>query len=211
MPDILTRRQREVLDVILKYISENGVPPTLSEIRDAMGISSLRGVTDHLDALERKGWLERTGTKGAARCWRVTTEEAPEPEQLAPFASLPLVGTIAAGIPITAIEHVEEHVAVPLALTGNATECFILRVMGDSMIGDAICDGDLAILRAQSTARSGDIIAALIDDEATLKHYVKIGMRIELHSSNPIYAPIPIQHENTRILGKLVGLMRPYS
>lgn len=210
MPEPLTKRQRQVLDVVLKHIGLNGVPPTLNEIKEAMGISSLRGVTDHLDVLERKGWLQRTGAKGAARCWKVTGEEEMVSAPPASFVTLPVVGTIAAGVPITAIEDVEEHLAVPLALADNTSECFILRVKGDSMTGDAICDGDLAILRAQSTARSGDIVAALIEDEATLKHFVKIGTRVELHASNPVYPPIPIQTENARILGKLVGLMRPY-
>lgn len=210
MPDPLSKHQRAVLDVILKYIGENGVPPTLNEIREGMGFNSLKSVQDHLDTLERKGWLQRTGVKGAARCWKVLEEECVG-KPLAPFATLPLLGTIAAGVPISANEHVEEHIAVPQALVGNADECFILRVKGDSMTGDAICDGDLAILRSQVTARSGDIVAALIEDETTLKHYVKIGAKVELHASNPDYPPIPFQSERCAIMGKLIGLMRPYT
>jgi repressor LexA len=212
MPEPLTDRQQEVLNIVRRAIERNAVPPTLQEIKECLGISSLRGVTDHLDALERKGWLCRTGAKGTARCWRVTVEEVcEETEYIAPSVTVPIVGSIAAGVPISAIEHIEEHVAVPLDLVGKSTDCFILRIKGDSMIGDGILDGDLAILCSQSTARSGDIVAAVLDDEATLKHYVKIGTRIELHASNPVYDPIPVTQENARIVGKLVGLLRNYS
>jgi repressor LexA len=214
MPEPLTERQQEVLNIVRRAIEQNGVPPSLQEIKDCLGINSLRGVTDHLDALERKGWLCRTGAKGTARCWRLMVDEeeiVDAAEFVAPSVTLPLVGTIAAGVPISAIEHVEDHLAVPLDMVGKSTECFILRVKGDSMIGDGILDGDLAILQSQSTARSGDIVAAVLDEEATLKHFVKIGMRVELHPSNPAYDPIPFTQDNSRIVGKLVGLLRNYS
>jgi repressor LexA len=211
MPEPLTDRQREVFEFVRGEICASGVPPTLQEIGIAMGIKSLRGVTDHLDALERKGWLERTGAKGTARCWRVLCDEPASPgEPDAPSVALPLVGAIAAGVPITAIEHIEEYVAVPQDFVRGSSECFILRVQGDSMIGDSICEGDLVVIRQQSTARSGDIVAVQLEEEATLKHYVKIGARIELHSSNPRYDPIPVTQENSQILGKLVGLIRRY-
>ena len=214
MAEDLTRRQREVLEIVRNGIEENGFPPTLHEIGRQLGLSSIGAVTDHLDALVRKGALRKGGAKGTARSWQLVEEEREDAfdagERSAPFVTVPLVGSIAAGVPITALQHVEEQIPVPLALTGSSSECFILRVKGDSMVGDAICDGDLAILKAQSTARSGDIVAALIDEEATLKHYVKIGGKVELHASNPAYAPIPIQTEQSKILGKLVGLMRRF-
>jgi repressor LexA len=210
MPEPLTDRQREVLNVVCEAIQQNGVPPSLNEIRDALGINSLRGVTDHLDVLERKGWLRRAGSKGSARNWQVIGMEDSRPDPVAQAIALPLYGEIAAGIPIDGQRQVEDHIPVPPELVGNGGECFIFRVKGDSMIGDAICDGDLAVLQSLTTARSGDIVAVMVDGEATLKHYVKIGSRIELHSSNPIYDPIPVTHENSQIVGKLVGLMRRY-
>ena len=203
----LTDRQQQVLEIIRDAIRLNGVPPTLSEIGSLLKITSLRGVTDHLEALERKGWLIRTGSKGSARCWKIVGEEESS-ETPAPFLTVPIVGSIAAGALDPFEAHVEDRLAVPTDLVGNVENLFILRVRGESMIGDSICDGDLAILHKQATARSGDIIAAYIDHEATLKHYVKIGSKIELHASNPDYPPIPFAHETAQIMGKLLGLMR---
>ncbi len=209
MPEPLTKRQQQVLDIVRDHIREEGVPASIHEIRDALHVSSVGAVTDHLLALERKGYLQR-GAKGSARSWRLVQQDT-ELEADASFLSVPVMGAIAAGVPITVEGHVEERMAVPPALVGAATECFILRVKGDSMTGDSICDGDFAILKAQQDAKMGDIVAVYLDGEATLKHYVKLGRRVELHSSNPDYAPIPVDMEQSHILGKLVGLMRPYS
>ena len=204
----LTARQREVLDVLREYAARKGYPPSIRELGKALGISSLRGVTIHLDALSRKGFIERESTSRSIRL--LTAPDASSNRGL-----VPLLGSIAAGVPLLAVENVESYVPVPAEMAANATELFALRVKGDSMIGDAILDGDTIIVRSQPSAENGEIVAALIGDEATVKRLDRSSRPARLLPSNPDYEPIVLSltqdgREDVRILGKVMGLVRSY-
>lgn len=233
-----TRRQLEVLCVIRRQIEITGYPPTIRELGDHLGIKSTNGVNDHLKALEGKGLIERTSAKSRALTvtdlgHEITAEYFPEQRQSTgdieklvahPAAALdtqhsvveiPLLGKIAAGQPIDAIEHVEEMLAVDASFLGrHAPEsCFALRVEGESMIEDGILDGDVIFIRKQQTAQRGQTVAVLIDGTATLKHYFKEQDHIRLEPANHTMAPIIVDHTNASevaILGRLVGLYRHY-
>lgn len=205
----LTPRQEEILRFIRTYVSENGYPPSIREIGKQFNIGSLRGVTVHLDALARKGQIERQQTP---RSIKVT---APNPAAALADAfamvRLPMLGTIAAGEPIFADTHVEDHVSLPADMVKNPDTSFVLRVQGDSMIGDGIHDHDLVIIQQQSTAAQNELIAARINDEATVKrfHRNRDGS-ILLMPSNPAYEPIPFNPEEGAIVGRVIGLLRRY-
>ncbi|HLI47530.1 MAG TPA: transcriptional repressor LexA [Chthonomonas sp.] len=201
----LTEKQQQILDFIVKYIEEKGYPPSIREIGNAFNISSLRGVTVHLDALQRKGKITRLST---SRSITVVGHTGPASRHRE-FPLVPLVGTIAAGQPITATQNVEGYVPVPpnLRASGNL---FALRVRGDSMVDAHILDGDIVIVKEQSTANNGDIVAVLLGDEATVKQIQFTPQGAKLIAANPAYPPIPIQREDSRIMGKVVGLIRNY-
>lgn len=196
----LTEKQQRILEFVASAMEREGRPPTVREIAAAFGIKSPKGVSDHLAALERKGYLERSRT---SRGLRLT-----EGPFHAEFRPLPLVGTIAAGVPITAEENVTDWVAVPEWVVGKGEKAFLLTVRGDSMIGDLIGDGDLAVIRQQPSADSGDLVAVRLGDEATLKRLHREGKTAELRASNPAYAPIPLEGEDVQILGKVIGILR---
>lgn len=201
----LTKRQEAILQFILDYIQEIAYPPSIREIGDHFNIGSLRGVTVHLDALKRKGYIERSNKPRSIRVVHPAYQRGQQVKML------PLVGQIAAGEPILATEHVEDLLPVPSAMVKNITGAYILRVRGDSMSGEGINPRDLVIVKPQETANHGDIVAIMIDDEATVKriHYVPGGIR--LMPSNPSYEPIELSEEdNPKILGKVVGLLRDY-
>jgi repressor LexA len=201
----LTTRQEAILHFVLDYIQEEGYPPSIREIGDKFKIGSLRGVTVHLDALEKKGYIARNNTPRSIKI----THPAYQPTQR--VSMLPLVGTIAAGAPILAEEHVEDLIAVPSEMVRNIAGAYLLRVRGDSMSGEGINPRDLVVVRPQETANHGDLVAVLLGEEATVKriHYDKGGIR--LMASNPAYDPIEVTPEdNPRILGRIVGLMRDY-
>ena len=199
----LTARQREVLEAITSYVAQRGYPPSIRELRSSLGISSLRGVTIHLDALERKGWIER---ERRSRSIRVLAPVAPEARRAVP--SVPLLGRIAAGLPLLAVENVESYLPVPPEMLSPSAECFALRVKGDSMLGDHILDGDVIVVRVQPTAEHGEVVAALLGDEATVKRLDLSSAQPRLLPSNPDYPPIEPPPDEFRILGKVVGLMR---
>ncbi len=201
----LTARQREVLDCIRMYQAEKGYPPSIRELGKMLNISSLRGVTIHLDALERKGWIEREST---SRSIRVLAPQQPEVSQQG--AAVPLLGAISAGVPLLAVENVDSYVTVPKEMSASGSELFALKVRGDSMIGDHIMDGDVIIVRSQNSADTDDIVAALIGDEATVKRLDLRANPPRLLPSNPNYEPIELAGEDARILGKVVGLMRTF-
>lgn len=212
----LTQRQRQVLEAIREYAERKGYPPSIRELGKALGISSLRGVTVHLDALARKGYIEREST---SRSIRLLTADAAYasggflPRSDGPVGaavSVPLLGAIAAGAPLLAVENVEGYVPVPAEMAAGAKELFALRVKGDSMIGDGIRDGDMIVVRSQPSAENGEIVAALIGDEATVKRLDKSSRPARLLAANPNYEPIPLAREDVRILGKVVGLVRSY-
>lgn len=199
----LTARQREVLDAIREYQAKRGYPPSIRELGKLLGISSLRGVTIHLDAIERKGYIERESTSRSIRMLDGSGSAGVQ-------VSVPLLGSIAAGLPLLAVENVESYVPVSADLARNAKDLFALRVRGDSMIGDAILDGDTIIVRSQQSADNGDIVAALIGDEATVKRLDSASKPAKLLPSNPDYQPIELNQEDARILGKVIGLVRSY-
>lgn len=203
----LTDKQERILSMIVDYVEEKGYPPSIREIGNAFNISSLRGVTVHLDALERKGYIKRMSTSRSITV--IGRTGATAPSRKASF--VPLVGTIAAGIPITATENVEELVPVPAEMVRNVEGAFALRVKGDSMIGEHIMPGDLVVIRPQASAENGDLVAVLLGDEATVKRIQFDNGQVRLIAANPAYDPIEVRREDSRIMGRVIGLVRNYS
>ena len=207
----LTRRQRLVLETISDIVAARGYPPSMREIGDAVGLTSSSSVAHQLQTLERKGFLRRDPKR--PRAMEVVMPEAdgtpappPAPaETVASSVSVPLVGRIAAGLPITAEEQVEDVFTLPERLVGGG-DLFLLQVVGDSMIDAAICDGDWVVVRSQSTAEKGEIVAAMIDGEATVKTFVQRDDHVWLMPHNPAFAPILGDH--AEILGKVVAVLR---
>ncbi len=200
----LTARQKAVLRGIHEITSKSGYPPTVREIGAFLGLSSSCTVQRHLDALERKGYIKRNRTKARS----VEIVQSYDPVMVRrPTVALPLVGTVAAGLPILATENVEDVVSMPADLVGEG-EHFMLRVRGESMIGAGLFDGDLVVVRKQDTGRSGDIVVALVDgEEATIKRFFKENGRIRLQPENPTMQPIITKKVN--VLGKVVlGIRR---
>ena len=202
----LTDKQERILAFILEYIDEAGYPPSIREIGNHFSISSLRGVTVHLDALERKGHIKRANTARAITVIGKTGSTAPSRN----VAFVPLVGTIAAGFPITAVQNIEANVPVPQEMIHNVTGAFALQVKGDSMIGAHIMPKDLVVIKPQVSADHGDLVAVRLGDEATVKHLEVVGNRYRLIASNPDYEPIEILRDDSEIIGKVIGLIRNY-
>lgn len=201
--DGLTPRQRKILEFITTTTAKRGYPPSVREIGDAVGLSSSSSVAHQLGQLVTKGYINRDATRARAIDLR-----APEPEFHAPTDNsrmVPLVGQIAAGGPILAEQAVEEIFPLPASLVGQGT-LFMLRVKGDSMVDAAICDGDLVVIRQQQTCDNGDIVAALIDDEATVKTFKQRDGHVWLMPHNPAYEPI--LGDNAIIMGKVVSVLR---
>lgn len=184
-----------MLDFIRQYIAEHGFAPSVREIARAIDIKSTRAVQYHLDILVRDGLLERRGRH--ARTLR--TAQRPD--------ALPLVGRIAAGVPLLAVENVESQFTLE-----RFHDCFLLRVQGESMTGAGIMDGDLVVVRQQVTAENGEIVAALIDNEATVKRLDRDGESIVLRPENPQFKPITVDPARVEfsIIGVVVGLLRNY-
>lgn len=206
----LTARQRKILDFIATTTSERGYPPSVREIGDAVGLSSSSSVQHQLGQLVTKGFINRDATRARALDVR-QPETVGIPEHLAagdlsPAAQyVPLVGQIAAGGPILAEQAVEEVFPLPKSLVGEG-ELFMLKVKGDSMIDAAICDGDFVVIRRQQSCDNGDIVAALLDDEATVKTFKKRDGHVWLMPHNPAYEPI--LGDNAQIMGKVVSVLR---
>jgi len=222
----LTDRQLEVLRFIVQQIEDNGYPPTIREIGEALDIRSTNGVNDHLKALERKGYLTRDPVKSRAL---IPTEAARGalngggskgakviqfPVATRPgsrMVEVPILGRVAAGQPILAQERVEDTVQVDSFLLGTNKKVYGLKVQGDSMIGDGILPGDYVFVKKQLNADDGEIVVAMIDDEATVKRMYREGKRIRFQPSNPRMAPIYVAEEDfrsTMILGVVVGVYR---
>ena len=212
----LTDRQQEVFNFIVGYIEEKGYPPTIREMQEGIGVGSLRGVTIHLDALHKKGFIERFSGKNGpprqARGIRILARLTPRAgDEDNGVLRLPLLGTIAAGLPLLATQNIEDFIPVPLPILRGARDGFLLRVQGESMTGAHILPGDLVIIQPQETAENGDIVAARIGEEATVKRFWRHGNRIELQAQNPNYAPIPLRKsDNAALIGKVIGLLRGY-
>jgi repressor LexA len=204
----MTDRQREVLDFIRAFGERHGVPPTVREIGEKFGFTA-RAAFDHLRALERKGMLERRVTgKRASRTLILPSHKGARRGEP---AGIPVVGRIAAGAPITAVENHEDTLPLrPEWLGTGGQDVFALRVRGDSMIGAHIVDGDLVLVRKQETAGSGEIVAAMLDGEATVKRFGREGGTVVLRPEHPTMKPIVVEpgRGDFRILGKVVGIVR---
>jgi repressor LexA len=202
----LTDKQERILNFIVEYVEDKGYPPSIREIGTAFEISSLRGVTVHLDALERKGYIKRANTSRSITV--IGRTGATSPKRNVTF--LPLVGTIAAGMPITATENIESMVPVPQEMVSTVQGAFVLRVKGDSMVDAHITDGDFVVIKPQQTAQNGDLVAAMLEDEATVKTFEQSGSSTRLLPANPNYEPIDFSREGSRVIGRVIGLIRNY-
>ena len=200
----LTPRQLKILSVIKTAVEDQGYPPSMREIGQAAGLSSTASVTYQLQILEEKGWIRRDASRG--RAIEITLpgqdgEAAPQDKT----RLIPLVGRIAAGNPILAEQEVEEVLPLPESIVGKG-DLFLLQVKGDSMIDLAICDGDFVVIRSQKDAQKGEIVAAMIDGEATVKTWSKKDGHFWLLPANDDYTPIPA--DNAQILGKVTAVLR---
>lgn len=208
----LTQRQEQTLDFIRASIRERGYPPTLREIGEHMGIRSTNGVNDHLRALERKGYLRREDMKSRAlRLVDEPEEEVTDTSSSENMVTIPIVGRVAAGAPILADENVVDTVHVDRMMVKGGRDLFGLRVQGDSMIEAGILSGDYIFVRKQGTAERGDIVVALIGDEATVKYYYPERDYVRFQPANAAMAPILVRatdFKSTMLLGKVVGLYR---
>jgi repressor LexA len=227
---MLTRKQHELLMFIHERIKETGVSPSFDEMKEALDLASKSGIHRLITALEERGFLRRLPHRARAlEVVRLPEEAAPGARGRAPFKpqlvettrpaatpvpaneirELSLLGRIAAGTPIDAIQHERDRVQVPEALLGSG-EHFVLEVQGDSMINAGILDGDQVIIRRSNTANSGEIVVALVGEEATLKRLRKRGASIALEAANPAYETRIFGPDQVQVQGKLVGLIRRY-
>lgn len=207
-PVTLYKRQKQILDYISQYIQKNGCSPTLQEIADAMGLSSLATVHEHLQTLERKSVIKRF--EGAVRGIEIIDETI---SAALHGIELPLVGYIAAGKPIDAIENPTETITVSPDLVSRVKRCYVLQVKGDSMIKEGIFDGDYVVIQHQDTAENGDIVVALLDGSfATLKtFYREKDGKIRLQPANDEMDPIIVEANTVQIQGKVTGVIRKYT
>jgi repressor LexA len=234
---MLTRKQIELLDFIRIRIEAEGVPPSFDEMKEALGLKSKSGIHRLITALEERGFIRRMAHRARALDIVKLPEAMEKPgyvpqgftpkviegdrPQSRPAAALrvetvdaveiPLMGRIAAGVPIEAISHISRHVAVPGALMSGRGQHYALEVKGDSMIEAGINDGDIVVIREQTTAENGDIVVALVEDsEATLKRFRRRGSMIALEAANPAYETRVFPDHMVKVQGRLVGLIRSY-
>jgi len=205
----LSEKQHAILEFIARSVSGRGYPPSMREIGDAVGLASLSSVSYQLDQLELAGYLRRDPNRPRAMEVLIEVPTAERAAETAPSlgdaAMVPLVGRIAAGIPITAEQMVEEVVPLPRQLVGKG-ELFMLKVVGESMIDAAICDGDFVVVRRQQTAENGEIVAAMLDGEATVKVFRQRDGHTWLLPRNSAFEPI--LGDEAEILGKVVSVLR---
>ena len=237
---MLTRKQLELLDFIRQRVEADGVPPSFDEMKDALDLKSKSGIHRLITALEERGFIrrlahraraleilklpeamEKPGFKPPSFKPKVIDGDKPAPAPRRPAAAMdiepvdamdiPMMGRIAAGVPIEAISHVSHHVAVPGSLLSGRGSHYALEVKGDSMIEAGINDGDIVVIREQQTADNGDIVVALVEDaEATLKRFRRRGSMIALEAANPAYETRVFPDHMIKVQGKLVGLIRSY-
>jgi len=198
----LTARQKEIYDFLLKTIREKGYAPSIPEIGRRFKIASTNGVSDHLKALEKKGYIRRVGKRAFDV---LSTLGKPV---LTAVRDIPVVGRVPAGKPFLSEENIEGLLTVPSDM--GTGKLFALQVKGDSMIGAGILDGDRVIVKQQGTAENGEIVCARIEGEATLKRFYKKDGAVTLKAENEKYAPITVSQGEFRVLGKVVGLMRKF-
>jgi repressor LexA len=207
----LTERQTEILKLLASFIATNGYPPSVREIGTALGLSSASTVHSHLGALEAKGYIRREGSGARAIVILKNADgsplsaEAPDLTRPPQIITLPMLGQVAAGEPIYADGTIEETVPMPSQIIGD-TGSFMLTIRGDSMIEAGILDGDYVVVREQPSANNGDIVVALLEDEATVKTFYREPDRIRLQPENPAMAPI--YATDVQILGKVIALLR---
>jgi repressor LexA len=234
---MLTKKQIQLLEFIQTRMARDGVPPSFDEMKDALDLRSKSGVHRLVTALEERGFIrrlphraraleilrlpdalaERVAATSKAKT-AIPTPANDTPSRTATLAvsevmaiELPVMGRIAAGVPIEAISEVSHHIAVPGSMLGNRDRHYALEVKGDSMIDVGINDGDVVVIREQDSADNGDIIVALVEGhEATLKRYRRRGKMIALEAANPAYETRVLPEENVRVQGRLVGLIRSY-
>ncbi len=232
---MLTRKQLELLDFIKTRVDIDGVPPSFDEMKDALDLKSKSGIHRLITALEERGFIRRLAHRARAleivklpdamekpgftpRLVQGSKPAAPPPRpaaalpiDIAHAMEIPMMGRIAAGVPIEAIAHVSHHVTVPNALMSGRGSHYALEVKGDSMIEAGINDGDIVIIREQLDAENGDIVVALVEDaEATLKRFRRRGGMIALEAANPAYETRVFPGHMVKVQGKLVGLIRSY-
>ncbi|MFN3273692.1 MAG: transcriptional repressor LexA [Paracoccus sp. (in: a-proteobacteria)] len=238
---MLTRKQIQLLEFIQKRMARDGVPPSFDEMKDALDLRSKSGIHRLVTALEERGFIRRlphraraleivrlpdaltqrdsSERKPASEGFTprvLTNTRAPRPRGAmsvvdSPAVELPLMGRIAAGVPIEAISEASHHIAVPGTMLTGREHHYALEVTGDSMIEAGINDGDVVVIREQDTAENGDIVVALVDNqEATLKRYRRRGAMIALEAANPNYETRILPEDRVRIQGRLVGLIRSY-
>lgn len=194
----LTRRQEQVLEFIRESVRRDGYPPTVREICRALGLSSPSTVHAHLANLERRGLIKRDATKPRA----LDLAQGHKPAR-----PLPLVGRVAAGAPILAEENIEEMIDVPAFLRRDDGD-FLLRVHGDSMVEAGIFDEDYIVVHPSERADNGEIVVALVGDEATTKRFFAEGSKVRLQPENRLYEPIVVDADAVRLVGKVVGVLR---
>jgi repressor LexA len=232
---MLTKKQLDLLEFIHKRVQRDGVPPSFDEMREALDLRSKSGIHRLITALEERGFIRRLAHRaraleivrlpealgGAATGFAPRVIEgdrptAPQPANARPVetaaaVTLPVMGRIAAGVPIEAIAHASHTVAVPGDMIAGRGSHYALEVKGDSMIGAGINDGDVVIIRETAVADNGDIVVALIEDqEATLKRFFRRGNAIALEAANPAYETRVLPEDKVRVQGRLVGLIRSY-
>ncbi|MDQ3850607.1 MAG: transcriptional repressor LexA [Actinomycetota bacterium] len=199
----LTKRQQEIFDFIKRYSAKYGYPPTVRDIGKAVGLASSSTVHAHLANLEKLGLLRRDPTK--PRAIELLDRAVEQVRSIVRSDGLPLVGQVAAGSPVLAEENIEEYVTVPRVAGGDEGE-FVLRVRGESMRDAGILPGDYVVVRRQETASNGEIVVALVGEEATVKRFFREADHIRLQPENPEMEPI--RSKDVRVLGRVVGLFR---
>lgn len=207
---MLNNNEQKILDFIKEQIKENGYPPSVREICVAVGLKSTSSVHSYLNKLAEKGCITKTGLK--TRALKVIEEETSNiPSSDSNVLSIPLVGNVAAGAPILAEQNIEEYFSIPssfLSKSAISSNTYMLKVKGESMINVGIYNGDYIIISKQNTATNGEIVVALIDNEATVKTFYKEKDHIRLQPENDTMDPIIVK--DVKILGKVVGLFRKY-
>lgn len=202
--EVLTKRQKDVLDVIKKFMASNGYPPTVREIAEIMNLSSPATIQVHLESLEKKGYIKKHGNMNRTIELLVINEYENNHTM-----DIPLLGKVTAGLPIEAIENPNEFFTVPSSMVNGKKEVFALNVSGDSMINAGIFDDDIVIIERTSSAKNGDIVVAMNDEnEVTIKRFFKENNHFRLQPENDYMEPIIL--DNVTILGKLVGLYRAF-
>jgi len=229
---MLTRKQKDLLDAIRDGIARDGIAPTFDEMKDAVGLRSNSGIHRHLAALEERGFIRRLrnraraielikhpqprvrdngSTLGVIDGGRIDAGKQAKKPGTAGIMELPMMGRIAAGVPIEAVSDVLDNIPVPSVMLSSASRHYALEVRGDSMTAEGINDGDVVVIRETKTANNGDIVVAFVDGhEATLKRFRRNGSKITLEAANPDYGDQEYRSDQVDVQGRLVGLIRTY-